>query len=250
MDSSRLPGKVLMKIGQKSMLHHVIQQTLSSELIDDVIIATTTSKQDKSIIDFCNQNNFSFFCGSTNDLLDRYYKCAKKFNCNPIIRITSDCPLIDPRVIDSIINKFLKNSYDYVSNNIEREKNEWVNATCNFPQGMTIEISSFEALEKTWKKSKKPSEREHVFPYIQSHPKFFKISNVKHKLDYSYVRCTVDRKEDLTFIKELFQRFPKNLRFVQIKDIIKIIKSEPDLIKINNSISFDEGYQLSLKNDN
>lgn len=248
--SSRLPGKVMVKINGKPLLYYVINQTSHSKYIKNIIVATTRLSQDKKIVSFCKSNNIKYFRGSNTDLLDRYYNCAKKFNCNPIIRITSDCPLIDPIVIDTIIKKFLENSYDYVSNNIEKKQNEWVNSTCNFPQGMTVEISSFEALEKVWKKSKKSSEREHVFPYIQSHPKFFKISNVKHKPDYSHVRCTVDRKEDLTFIKELFKNFPKNLRFIKMKDIIKIIKSDPDLIKINSSIPFDEGYQLSLKNDN
>ena len=249
MSSTRLPNKALLNIGDKPMLLHVVNQTMSSKFIDDVIIVTTTLQQDKKIEKFCEKNNLKCFRGSNNDLLDRYYKCAKKFSCNPIIRISSDCPFIDPRVIDQVISKFLKNSFDYVANNLEKSKNNWKNSICNFPQGMVIEISTFDALEKAWLKAKKPSEREHVFPYIQFHPKLFKVSNVIHKKDLSFIRCTVDRKEDLKFVREIWKRKPKTKKILDIDDIHKIIQKEPLLVEINNKIEFDEGYKKSLKRD-
>jgi len=249
MDSSRLRGKILLKIENKPILYHVVKQTLASKYISDIIIATTTLKQDDKIINFCQENKLKFFRGSHHDLLDRYYQCSKKFKCDPIVRITSDCPLIDPKIIDKVITLFLKNHYDYVSNNLEKKNNTWQNSTCNFPQGMTVEISTFDSLKKAWKNAKKPSEREHVFPYIQFNPHLFKITSIKNKTDHSHIRCTIDRNEDLKFVREIIKRIPKNKKIIHQNDILKIIKKEPDLVKINNYISYDEGWQSSLVQD-
>lgn len=248
MSSSRLPKKVLRKIKSKPMLHYVIKQTLAANIINEVIIVTTKEKVDDSIVDYCKQNKIKVFRGSKTDLLDRYYKCAKKYCCDPIIRITSDCPLIDPTVIDKVCKKFEKNSFDYVANNLEKTNGKWDNSTCNYPQGMTVEISSFKSLEKAWYEAKKPSEREHVFPYIQFNPKLFSISNIKMKKNLSHIRCTVDRLNDLKFVKKIYEKI-NDEKIITIKDILKIIKKEPELVLINNSIPFDEGYKKSLLMD-
>ena len=245
MDSSRLPKKVLKKIGKEPMLHYVIKQTLASKIIDEVIIATTKEKIDDPIVNYCKQNKVKVFRGSKIDLLDRYFQCAKKYDCDPIIRITSDCPLIDPNVIDKIIKKFEKNSFDYIANNLEKLHGKWDNSMCNYPQGMTVEISSFKSLKKAWKEAKKPSEREHVFPYIQFNPKLFKVSNLKMKKNLSDIRCTVDRINDLKFVRMIYEKLGEE-RIVTIKDIVKIIEKNPKLVRINNNIPFDEGYQKSL----
>lgn len=249
MSSTRLPGKVLLEIENEPMLYHVIKQVRASKIIKGVIIATTTEREDDVIAEYCKKNGIKCFRGSKKDLLDRYYRCAKKFNCNPIVRITSDCPLIDPTIIDKVIRKFLKGSYDYVANNLEKVDNKWQNATCNFPQGMTVEVSRYKALEKAWNEAKKPSEREHVFPYVQFNPKLFKVSNLKNKVDLAFIRCAVDRKNDLSFVREIFKRIPKRKKFVSIKDIMKIVTKEPDLVKINNKTPFDEGYRKSIEED-
>jgi spore coat polysaccharide biosynthesis protein SpsF len=114
---------------------------------------------------------------------------------------------------------------------------------------MVVEISSFGTLEKAWTNAKKPSEREHVFPYVQFHPKIFKISNIKNKKDLSHIRCTVDKKSDLKFVREVWKRFPKSKKIIHIEDIEKIIKREPRLLLINNDIDFNEGYEKSLQLD-
>lgn len=245
MGSSRLPGKVLRKIKGRPMLHYVIRQVLASKTVDDVIIATTREKSDDVIVEYCRQNHIKVFRGAKNDLLDRYFRCAEKFDCDPVIRITSDCPLIDPGVIDGVFEKFRKNSYDYVGNNLEKISGVWNNSTCNYPQGMTVEISSFNALRKAWKMARKPSEREHVFPYIQFNPGLFRVSKLKMRKNLSHIRCTVDHLEDFRFVQTILDRNGHG-RIITINDIENAVKKEPDLLKINGHISFDEGYQQSL----
>ena len=249
MNSTRFPGKAMKKIDKTSMLFHVIQQTKASKYVEDVIIATTNSKNDKKIVDFCKNHNIKYFCGSETNVLDRYYKCALKFSCDPVVRISSDCPFIDPQVIDKVISKFLKNSFDYVSNNFKKTNNNNENSLCNFPQGMVVEISNFKTLKKAWKEAKKPSELEHVFPYVQFNPKHFKTANVINKNNLSHIRCTVDVPDDLQFIKKIWNRFPNSKTIIRINDIVSIINREPNLIKINNQIPFDQGYKQSIQKD-
>jgi len=143
----------------------------------------------------------------------------------------------------------LTDSFDYVSNNIEKKNNLWINSLCNFPQGMVVEVSSFKILEKAWKDAKKLSEREHVFPYVQFNPKKFSRKNVINSNDLSFIRCTVDQKSDLIFIKELIKKLKIKNQIVHISDILKIVKDNPDLLQINNHISFDEGYKRSIQKD-
>lgn len=247
MGSSRLPGKILKKIKGEPMLYHVIKQTKNSKLIDNIIIATTKLREDDKIKDYCSNKKVKYFRGNSTDLLDRYYKCAKKFKLDTIVRITSDCPLIDPDIIDKTIKKFLEGKFDYVSNNINKKRGIWVNSTCNYPQGMTVEVSNFKNIEKAWKNAKKPSEREHVFPYIQFNTHFSKFS-IKSKEKLDFIRCTVDRKEDLIFVKKIMREYTKDKIF-HVKDIKKIINKNPELAEINNNIVFDEGYLKSLNED-
>lgn len=247
--SSRFPRKIISKIGDTPMLQYVIKQTLSSKYISKVVIATTTSKKDREIINFCKKIGVDYFRGSEKDVLDRYYRCAKKFCCDPVIRVSADCPFIDPHVINRVVSKFLKNEYDYVSNNIIKKGNRWINSLCRFPQGMVVEISSFDTLKIAWKEAKKPSEREHVYPYIQFNPRKFHLSNVINKNDLSFIRCTVDYEEDLIFVNEIWKRFSKNKKYITIDDIVKIVKEEPHLLQINKNLKFDEGYKNSIKED-
>lgn len=247
--SSRLPKKIFKKIGQKTMLEHVMNQTKHSKFIDEIIIATTTSVDDDQIVKFCKLHRQKLFRGSENDVLDRYYQCAKKYNAGIIVRITSDCPLIDPDIIDLAIKKFLDHNVDYIGNNIEKKNGKWENDTCGYPQGNTVEVCSFSALEKAWTKAKKPSEREHVFPFIQFNPQIFKITNFRNTDDLSYIRCTVDRTNDLVFVRNIYQKISRKKHVIKTADIVDIIKKNPHLLTLNNRIPFDEGYKISLKND-
>lgn len=249
MGSSRFPGKIMKLIDKKPMLHYVLKQVKNSKKADTVILATGIASDDDVIENFCNEHNHLVFRGSKDDLLDRYYQCAKKFSLDIIVRITSDCPLIDPLLIDKMIDYFSKNTLDYFSNNFEKINNCWQNSTCNYPQGMTVEICNFTTLEKAWKLATKPSEREHVFPYVQFHPELFQLDCIVNEQDLSHIRCTVDHPEDLIFVRKIYDLIPENMGFVTINDIKTIIEKNPDLVKINNFIDFEEGYKISLEKE-
>ena len=249
MDSSRLPEKTLKLLGNKTVLEHVLNQIKHSRLVQKICVATTIEKEDDKIVDLCNKNNVDCFRGSSTDVLDRFFQCAKKYDFKIIVRISADSPLIDPQLIDKAIQQFQTDSYDYVSNNIERTNSNWIDSPCNFPQGMVVEVSSFNVLEKAWKESKKPSEREHVFPYVQFNPNKFRISNFTNQQHLSHIRCSLDNPEDLDFLENLYKRLDLTKEFFVINDIVEIINQEPELVSINNHIQFDEGTQLSYKKD-
>jgi len=230
MGSTRLPGKVLKKLNGITILESLLNQLNYSRLLNDKIIATTLNSEDDVIVNFCESKGIKCFRGSVNDVLDRYHKCAKKFSINTIIRITSDCPLMDPQVVDDVIDFYLKNSYDYVNNFYKR----------TYPYGNDVEIFSLKVLEKVWEKATKPSEREHVTPYIYNNPDEFSLGWIENKENLSEFHWTVDRKEDLIFVQKIFKKISK--RPILMKDIIDVIKDDPSLLEINKNTNPNEGY--------
>ena len=187
MGSSRLYGKVMAKADDEYIVFdYLINQLKHSKLIQKIIIATTTNKEDDLIVEFAKKNQIEFFRGNESDVLDRYYQCAKNFSSNNILRITSDCPLTDPTVIDDLIINYQKISCDYASTSLIR----------TYPFGIEAEIFSFSSLEKTWKNAILPSEREHVSPYMKKNSNIFKQFNLKNKIKVPMLRLTIDREED------------------------------------------------------
>lgn len=234
--STRLPGKVMLNILGKPVLWHVVNRVSKTELIDGFIVATTTNLGDDIIVEFCKENDILVFRGSENDVLDRYYQCAKEYDIKDIVRITSDCPLHDPDVIDIVVDEYLMGDYDYVSNTIEY----------TFPDGLDVEVFSFSALEEAWKKAKLPSEREHVTPYIRKNEDF-KKKNVISSKKYPPYRLTLDYPEDYQFIKGIYEGIGKEM--FHLEDIVKFLGKNPELLKLNQHIEMNEGYTASLKTD-
>lgn len=235
--SSRFPKKVLKSIEKTPMIQHVINR-LKKTKAEQIILATTTKKEDKILQEFASKNNILSFAGDENDVLDRYMKSAILYDADPIIRITGDCPLIDSNLIDSMLDFFISKKCDYVSNTINR----------TFPDGEDIEIFSFNALKQAHKKANLTSEREHVTPYITKNSKIFKLENFENNQDFSKLRWSVDRKEDLMLIRRIYRSFrPKKL--FSMNDVLKLLKEKPTLSKINASIDQNEGYSNSLKYD-
>ncbi len=237
-DSSRLPNKVLKTIEDKPLLWHVINRAKQVKNVDQIILITTRREIDKKIIDIANESQILSFQGDTLDVLNRHYQCALKFNADPIIRITSDCPLIDPKLAEEILEFFLSNNYDYVSNTISP----------TYPDGLDTEIFSFMALKEAANQAKLKSEREHMTSYIKNNSERFKLYNYKNEQDNSKFRWTVDEKSDLEFVRRIyFEMSPKKI--FSMNDILEIISKNPEIQKINSGIMRNEGYMKSLKEE-
>jgi len=222
---------------KKTVLEFVINQLKHSTLIEKIIIATTVLDEDEQIINLSKEMNIPYFCGHPKDVLDRYYECAKHFSFSSIVRITSDNPLIDPTIVDQVIEKFTSSNYDYVANFIKR----------TFPYGTEAEVISFTSLEKAWNNAKKPSEREHVTRYILNNPKDFKIGTITYQENLSHLRWTVDRENDLKLVQNLVSKIKE--RPILMKKILQVLISNPELIDINKDNTIDEGFKKSLKED-
>lgn len=236
--SSRLPGKSMKLLDKKNtILHYVVSQLQHSELLDDIVIATTDLEEDDVIAKFAQENELKCFRGSEKDVLDRHYQCAKKFAFSTIVRIPSDKPLIDPQIVDEVVKVFSTLKYDYVSNFFPY----------TFPYGTEVEVLSFEALEKTWNMAKLPSEREHVTTYIYNHKDKFKIFNVINSENLSHLRYEVDREKDLELVKIIVKCIKD--RPILLKHILNLYQQKPTLFNINKNVNRNEGYTKSLKED-
>lgn len=230
MTSSRLPGKVLIDIAGFPMLYHVIKRVSSARLIDQIVVATTDDPADNVIEEFCNLNSLLCFRGHPFDVLDRYYQAASKFQADIIVRITADCPLMDPTIIDSLIQSFLDSDVDFAANRLPPP---WKRT---FPIGLDIEIVHFKALEKAWQEAGSQFEREHVMPYFYDQPGRFKILLAHHEPDFGEKRWTVDTPQDLELINKIYESFSPRIDFSWL-EVIDLFKSNPDLEKINTGVS-------------
>lgn len=223
MGSSRLPGKILKKISGKEMLLFQHERLVKSDKSNLTVIATTVNSIDDSVESICIKNNISYFRGSESDVLLRYFDAATFFKADAIVRINSDCPFIDPVVVDRVIQSWLDGqpNLDYASNILEE----------TFPLGMHVEVFSYEALDYANKNALKPDEREHVTPYIYRNPSIYKILNVANSLNLSDYRFTVDYEEDLIFANEVANRIGNSE--TGMVEIIEFLKDNEDVMKIN-----------------
>lgn len=234
--SARLPGKVLLPLGEKPVLAHVIERATSAAHIAGCIVATSDDASDDVIDTFCKERNIPCFRGNLNDVLDRYYQCAKEYNLEHICRITADCPLIDPELIDRAAQVYKEGGYDYVAT---------AKPVPTYPDGLDLEIFSFAALEKTSKEARLPSEREHVTPYIWKHPELFTMGAITNDVDLSFHRWTIDEAKDYEFLKIIV----KKVHPLTTQNILSFLDQHPDIQAINAAIGRDEGYQKSLAQD-
>jgi spore coat polysaccharide biosynthesis protein SpsF len=239
MGSSRLPGKVLEKIAGKPLLWHLVHRLKKAELLNALIIATTDREADRPILVLANNLGIESYAGNETDVLDRFYQAATRFNINVICRITADCPLIDPQIVDKTIQVFFKADCDYVSNG----------RPASYPDGLDVEVFSYSTLEQVWQKAKLASEREHVTPYIHNHPDKFHIVNVVNDIDLSHMRWTVDNKEDLELVREIYKHLYIEGSTFYMRDVLELFTRYPHLKQINQGINRNEGYAKSLLED-
>ncbi|PCH97334.1 MAG: spore coat protein [Gammaproteobacteria bacterium] len=238
--STRLPGKVLKKIVNKPMLALQIERIQTAKFIDKIIVATSLGKEDDDIALLCESLGVYCFRGSLDDVLDRFYQTAKQFPCDHIVRLTGDCPLIDSEILDSVINLHLENNADYTSN-IEPPM---------LPDGLDVEIFTLSSLNRAWKEAKKPSEREHVTPYIRNNPELFTQQNFSYHKNLSHLRWTVDEKEDFEFVSHIFQSLYNDKPTFDMEDILMLLKEKTKLTSINKKYTRNEGMKSSKKKDN
>lgn len=238
--STRLPGKVLKSIVGKPMLALQIERILRSRMIDVLIVATSLNTEDDAIEAMCKTINVPCFRGSLNDVLDRFYKAAQPYHPDHVARLTGDCPLIDPEIIDATIQFYLDENFDYVSNAMPPE---------TFPDGLDTEIFSFSVLEMEWKEALLPSHREHVTQFIIKHPERFSSGHYKNNIDLSHLRWTVDNLEDFILIKRIYETlYPANPSFTT-SDILALLAKNPQLSEINRHLSRNQGLIKSLHAD-
>lgn len=230
--SSRLPAKVLMDIQGKPMLWHIVKRVSSAKLIDEVVIATSKNNNNDRIVKFAKEHHFKIFRGSENNCLDRYYKAAKEFKADVVVRITADCALICPEVIDNVVSEYLRNSYDYVTNTIYY----------TYPEGCDVEVFSFEALKKAWRECRDSVAREHVTPYFKDSGRF-RIKNLENKIHINpeEYKWSVDRIEDMEFVRRVYKCLYHGNVF-SYKEIMDLLEKYPELKQINSKAIINEGF--------
>ncbi|GAB2719785.1 cytidylyltransferase domain-containing protein [Paenibacillus thermoaerophilus] len=240
MGSTRLPGKVLKKILGKPLLEYQMERVSRAQTIHDIVIATTIKESDDPIVQFCQQLSIPYYRGSEEDVLSRYYEAATQFHVDVIVRLTSDCPIIDPNVIDKVVEHYLENKdqYDYVSNVVTR----------TYPRGLDTEVMPYQTLKRAHEEAKDLSWREHVTAYIYSHPDRFRLGNVFNEKDESQHRWTVDTEEDFLLIRNILETlYPVNQSFT-LGDVIHILRDRPEWLEINAHIE-QKNYRLCTRGE-
>ena len=239
MGSTRFPGKIMMKLDEKfTVLDYVIKQLDHSKLLENIIIATTYLEQDDVIVQYAKNNKLAYYRGEPLDVLDRYYNCAKKYSLETIVRMTSDAPFLDPTIVDKVISKFQETSCDFASNNIIR----------TYPIGIDTEVFSMKVLKKTWNEAKLPSEREHVTPFMKKNKEIFKLYNLENEQKIPIYRLTIDRNEDLEFLRAIATNITKQP--ILLEDVYQLFLQKPEILNLyNDSMNPIEGYNKSFKDD-
>lgn len=224
MSSTRLPGKVLLPIIGKPMLARQLERLKRCAALDQLVVATSDHQSDTSIEELCASENVPCFRGSLNDVLDRFTRCARSFGASHVVRLTGDCPLADPELIDELVEFYSTRKVDYASN-------------CrppSLPDGLDAEIFTIEALESAWLEAKDPFAREHVVPHIVRQPERFSAANWTAEQDLSNLRWTVDQRADFDFVTMVYEAlYPQNPEFC-MKDILALMQRQPELIGLNS----------------
>lgn len=237
MSSTRLPGKVLKEIEGYSLLKMQIERLKLNNNLDEIVVATTDNPSDQVIIDFCKRESISFYVGSEEDVLSRYYYAAIHYDADVVIRMTADCPIIDSNVVNKVLDFFINNheKYDYVSNGLIQ----------SYPRGMDTEVFSFRILEEAFYNAHQSYEREHVTAYIYDETNGYKLKNIPYDKDYSNYRLTVDTPEDLELVTNLLEIIiPSKGIYFTLEDIVEILDENPELVKINSKITQKSVFEI------
>ena len=240
MSSTRLPGKVMKPILGRPMIERQIERLRRCKKVEQLIVATSSHPEDDVLETLCRGLGVPCFRGDLENVLDRFYQAAKPYNPMHVVRLTGDCPLADPRLIDELIDFYLNAPCDY-ANNCE---------VPTLPDGLDAEVFSFAALTQAWQEAVLPSQREHVTSFIRSHPERYKIGIYKYQPDLSDLRWTVDEPEDLQFAAKVYEKlYPADAAF-RMEDILALLEREPELMDINRRFERNSGLKKSITKDN
>ncbi|MBQ6098511.1 MAG: glycosyltransferase family protein [Methanobrevibacter sp.] len=232
--STRLPGKIFMAINGKPLLWHVVNRLKYAELIDDIIVATTTDSKDDATEEWCNENEIKCYRGSEDDVLNRFYNAAVAFPCDVIVRVTADDPFKEPTIVDKIIKKLIDENLDLSCNVFPP----------SFPEGLDCEVFTFNVLETMEKTTNNPYDREHVTPYIYNHPEKFKIGNLTSSRQLSNYRWTIDNKEDYEMVNAIYEkRRNEQEEILLMEEILEILEENPEIASINSDVKRSAMYQ-------
>jgi spore coat polysaccharide biosynthesis protein SpsF len=229
MGSHRLPGKVLLDIAGQPMLARVAARTRRAQTVAETLIATSADPEDDPIAAFCEAAGFPCYRGSPDDVLDRYYQAARASHAEVIVRLTGDCPLIDPKVIDHTVREFERVDVDFAANRLPPPWHR------TYPIGLDTEVCTFKALERAWEEADQPHQREHVMPYLYEKEDRFRVLLVNHEPDYGHYRWTVDTVADLDLMRRIYTHFPGRDDFSWL-EVVALFKRKPALAAINAHI--------------
>lgn len=236
MGANRLPGKVLMEIEGVPLLQYQLQRIRSSTKLQKVVVATSLSGADDRIAAFCAKHSIECFRGPEDDVLSRYYGCAREFDAGVIVRLTADCPFSDPAVIDATVRLFEEKQADYAANTIPPE-------TSSFPDGLDVEVFSMKALERAHREAKEPGDREHVTFYFWKYQNGFKTVQLDYPRDYSGYRLTVDYPEDLEVARFVAAQLKAKNMSGTMEEVIGILNSHPEIKNMNSRYYFGIGWK-------
>ncbi len=246
MGSTRLPGKVLTPIEGKPVLWHVVQRVKAAKLVNEVAVLTSEREENGPIRELCAREGIACFSGNEQDVLERFYRAAKQFSADCIVRVTADCPLIDGALVDRILTEITKGNLDYCAvgtgAGVANEKQ-----FRRFPDGMDAEAFTFQTLERTWKGATLPQHREHVTPYIFLHQSTFRVRYLESDTDLSHLRLTLDYPEDLMLIRKVFAELGKNNAAFSLGEILRYLEKNPSLLELNKAKAETTNYKEFYK---
>ena len=238
MSSTRLPGKVLLPLAGREVLAHVLERLAVCETIDDFVVATSDQPSDDVLAQWCDRRGVQVFRGSLDDVLDRYYQCALQSRADAVVRITADCPALDPTIVDEVVHGFKAGDFDLFYLGGE------------FPDGLDCAVFSFFALERAWREATLKSEREHVGPYVVNHPERFRLGNLEKFTGLAHHRWTLDEPRDLAFLQAVFERLQRlGGKPFLAGEILDLLNREPELLSANKGIVRNEGLIKSISAD-
>jgi len=237
MGSSRLPGKVLLPLAGRPVIDHVVERAAAARRIEQVVVATTDRTSDDPLAAHCEGRGVPCFRGSETDVLDRYVQCMRQFDAGPVVRITADCPMLDPQLVDAVIEGFAHGGYDLYG------------LAGEFPDGLDCVVFSRAALETAWREARLPSERQHVGPYIEHHPERFRVGGHEPFQGLGHLRWTLDEPRDYEFLQRVFDALDRPGEPFGAHDVLKFLEQHPEITAINAGIVRNEGYLKSLEED-